>query len=106
MRAGAALRRPAQPPPGADAGLLPGPACSHEEATDGHEMKWATRMVCGYCSTEQALAPACKSCGKKLATSAGAGCVAWGGVSWTGLGRSARLPARRPLVVSSDPPEL
>ena len=23
--------------------------CSHEELTDGHDMKWATRMVCGYC---------------------------------------------------------
>lgn len=28
-------------------------------------------QVCGYCSLEQALGPLCKSCGKKLATSAG-----------------------------------
>jgi hypothetical protein len=42
----------------------------HEEATDGHEMKWAGRMVCGYCSVEQALDQKCSACGKTLATSA------------------------------------
>lgn len=41
----------------------------HEEQTDGHEMKWATRMVCGYCSTEQALGERCRVCEKKLARS-------------------------------------
>ena len=46
---------------------------SLEELTDGHEMRWATRMVCGYCSVEQAVAPECKHCSKKLAASAGAG---------------------------------
>jgi hypothetical protein len=49
---------------------LPTPP-SHEELTDGHDMKWATRMVCGFCSSEQPVAPQCKACGKKLATSAG-----------------------------------
>lgn len=46
----------------------------HEELTDGHDMKWATRMVCGYCSLEQPVASQCKNaeCGKKLATSAAA----------------------------------
>ncbi|DBB01761.1 hypothetical protein WJX77_006408 [Trebouxia sp. C0004] len=41
----------------------------HEEQTDGHEMKWAQRMVCGYCSTEQALGEQCKHCGKRIARS-------------------------------------
>ncbi|PSC71454.1 CHY zinc finger [Micractinium conductrix] len=44
----------------------------HEELTDGHDMKWATRMVCGYCSIEQPVAAECKACGKKLAASASA----------------------------------
>ncbi|GMH44843.1 hypothetical protein BSKO_12795 [Bryopsis sp. KO-2023] len=39
----------------------------HELGTDGHEMKWAVRMVCGYCSMEQALGEKCKGCDKKLA---------------------------------------
>ena len=42
----------------------------HEEQTDGHEMKWAQRMVCGYCSTEQPLGEQCKHCGKRIARSA------------------------------------
>ena len=44
----------------------------HEEQTDGHEMAWANRMVCGYCSTEQPVSSTCcsSSCGKKVATSA------------------------------------
>jgi len=42
----------------------------HEEGTDGHEMKWAHRMLCGYCSREQTLAPQCSACGKHLASSA------------------------------------
>jgi uncharacterized CHY-type Zn-finger protein len=25
----------------------------HEEASDGHEMEQATRMICGFCSKEQ-----------------------------------------------------
>ncbi|KAK9788279.1 hypothetical protein WJX73_004020 [Symbiochloris irregularis] len=41
----------------------------HEELTDGHEMKWATRMLCGFCSTEQALGERCRVCEKKLARS-------------------------------------
>ncbi|PRW56290.1 CHY zinc finger [Chlorella sorokiniana] len=43
----------------------------HEELTD-HDLKWATRMTCGYCSTEQPVAGQCKACGKKLAASAAA----------------------------------
>ena len=42
----------------------------HEEQTDGHEMKWAQRMVCGYCSHEQPLGEQCKHCGKRIARSA------------------------------------
>jgi hypothetical protein len=44
--------------------------CHEEGVLDGHEMKWAGRMVCGYCSVEQALDNKCSSCGKTLATSA------------------------------------
>lgn len=43
----------------------------HEEGTD-HEMQWATRMVCGFCSVEQPLDSRCRRCGKKLAASASA----------------------------------
>lgn len=41
----------------------------HEEMTDGHEMKWANRMVCGYCSLEQRVDSRCSGCSKKLTTS-------------------------------------
>ncbi|KAL4442998.1 hypothetical protein ABPG77_008489 [Micractinium sp. CCAP 211/92] len=44
----------------------------HEELTDGHDMKWATRMVCGYCSLEQPVEGQCKACGKRLAATAAA----------------------------------
>uniref|UniRef100_A0A7R9Z319 CHY-type domain-containing protein n=1 Tax=Chlamydomonas euryale TaxID=1486919 RepID=A0A7R9Z319_9CHLO len=39
----------------------------HEEAAD-HEAKWASRMVCGFCSLEQRVESACTGCGKKLAS--------------------------------------
>lgn len=42
----------------------------HEELTDGHEMQWANRMVCGYCSLEQRVDSRCSGCSKKLTTSA------------------------------------
>ena len=35
----------------------------HEEGTDGHEMVWATRMLCGFCSTEQASSFGRGACG-------------------------------------------
>lgn len=34
-------------------------------------MKWATRMVCGYCSLEQPVSGQCKGCEKRLAATAG-----------------------------------
>ena len=40
----------------------------HEQHTDGHEMKWAKSMVCGFCSLEQRVDSKCTGCGKKLAT--------------------------------------
>ena len=43
----------------------------HEEFSDGHEMKWALRMVCGYCSFEQPCQALCKNCGRKVANNAG-----------------------------------
>lgn len=42
----------------------------HEQHTDGHEMKWAKSMACGFCSLEQRVDSKCTGCGKKLATSA------------------------------------
>jgi len=42
----------------------------HEQHTDGHEMKWAKSMVCGFCSLEQRVDSKCAGCGKKLSTSA------------------------------------
>ena len=41
----------------------------HEEMTDGHEMKWANRMVCGFCSLEQRVDSRCSGCSKKLTSS-------------------------------------
>jgi hypothetical protein len=40
----------------------------HEEEAD-HDMRWAQRMACGFCSREQPVAPQCVHCGRKLATS-------------------------------------
>lgn len=40
----------------------------HEEMTDGHEMKWANTMVCGFCSLEQRVDSRCSGCSKKLTT--------------------------------------
>lgn len=51
-------------------GLTSGWVSGHEELTDGHEMKWAKRMVCGFCSLEQTIAEKCSGCGKRLATTA------------------------------------
>lgn len=43
----------------------------HEEGTDdGHEMKWAHRMVCGFCSLEQSVDQRCKECGRRLTSNA------------------------------------
>jgi hypothetical protein len=44
--------------------------CHEIGVEDGHEMRWAQRMVCGYCSVEQPTGERCGSCGKKLAGSA------------------------------------
>jgi hypothetical protein len=42
----------------------------HEQNSDGHEMKWATRMACGFCGTEQPVSSHCKACLKRLTTTA------------------------------------
>lgn len=44
--------------------------CHEQNVDDGHEAKWATRMVCGFCSIEQSVAQRCSACGKKLTTTA------------------------------------
>lgn len=57
-------------------------------------MKWATSMVCGYCCLEQPVAPQCKGCSKKLATSA----CEWDKAGGTrgGTERLVKLPCRMP----------
>jgi len=40
------------------------------ELSDGHEMQWAKRHVCGYCSLEQPIAARCTGCSRKLAATA------------------------------------
>lgn len=45
--------------------------CHEEAVEDGHPVGWANRMVCGFCSSEQAVAAVCAHCDKRLATSAG-----------------------------------
>ena len=44
--------------------------CHEEGVEDGHPAKWAVRMTCGYCSTEQPVSETCNRCNKKLATKA------------------------------------
>ncbi|GLC36785.1 hypothetical protein PLESTB_000783200 [Pleodorina starrii] len=44
--------------------------CHEESVPDGHPVRWAQRMVCGFCSTEQHLALACRACGRQLAGTA------------------------------------
>ncbi|KAI9366826.1 hypothetical protein DFJ73DRAFT_805743, partial [Zopfochytrium polystomum] len=40
--------------------------CHEEGKPDGHEMAWATRMVCGFCSREQQYSQKACLCGKDL----------------------------------------
>lgn len=63
----------------------------HEESTDGHEMKWATRMVCGFCSLEQGLSDRCSTCDKRLASSARKGLSGRSTRFWEG-GKGCRDP--------------
>ncbi|KXZ44807.1 hypothetical protein GPECTOR_62g922 [Gonium pectorale] len=44
--------------------------CHEEAVPDGHAVRWAQRMVCGFCSTEQPVDLACRACGRRLAGSA------------------------------------
>lgn len=45
--------------------------CHEEAVEDGHPAAWASRMVCGFCSREQAVGRECAHCGKRLATTGG-----------------------------------
>eukprot|EP01102_Stenamoeba_stenopodia_P008131 TRINITY_DN2312_c0_g1_i5.p1 TRINITY_DN2312_c0_g1~~TRINITY_DN2312_c0_g1_i5.p1 ORF type:complete len:679 (-),score=170.17 TRINITY_DN2312_c0_g1_i5:73-2109(-) len=40
--------------------------CHDEQMTDGHEVKWASRMICGYCAKEQSCATSCSACKEEL----------------------------------------
>lgn len=42
----------------------------HEEMAD-HDVRWAMRCICGFCSGEQPCAKSCRFCGKAMTTSAG-----------------------------------
>ncbi|KAJ3128086.1 hypothetical protein HK098_005140 [Nowakowskiella sp. JEL0407] len=52
--------------------LYPCDKCHDEKSEDSHEMVFANRMVCGYCSKEQQYSPEkpCNHCGKALTASA------------------------------------
>ncbi|GIL53720.1 hypothetical protein Vafri_9168, partial [Volvox africanus] len=43
--------------------------CHEDAVSDGHPARWAQRMVCGFCSSEQPLALGCRVCGHQLAGS-------------------------------------
>jgi len=45
---------------------FPCDVCHDDNVSDGHEPKWATRMICGYCAKEQSCAPSCSSCKEDL----------------------------------------
>ncbi|KAK2951402.1 putative CHY zinc finger protein [Blattamonas nauphoetae] len=42
------------------------PCDSCHDREESHPMLWAKRMICGFCSKEQAVANECKNCGKPL----------------------------------------
>ncbi|KAJ3354643.1 hypothetical protein HDU91_005752 [Kappamyces sp. JEL0680] len=46
--------------------LFPCDDCHQEANSDGHEIVWATRMICGFCSREQPYSQRPCSCGKDL----------------------------------------
>ena len=46
--------------------IFPCDVCHEDNNKDGHEMQWATKMICGYCSKEQQYSQKPCSCGKSL----------------------------------------
>ncbi|KAI9206807.1 uncharacterized protein BJ171DRAFT_307174 [Polychytrium aggregatum] len=66
--------------------LFPCDVCHEEQNSDGHEMLQGNRMVCGFCSLEQAYSQKPCRCGKELTRSAGKG-------YWEG-GKGTRDPQR------------
>ena len=47
--------------------------CHDLQTKNGHELTWANRMMCGFCSKEQPLNSKCCSCGKELTKNASGG---------------------------------
>jgi len=43
--------------------VYPCDLCHEEEKTDDHDLRWANRMLCGYCSKEQLFSEKCNNCG-------------------------------------------
>ena len=46
--------------------IFPCDICHEDENKDGHQIEWATRMICGFCSKEQQYSQKPCSCGKSL----------------------------------------
>jgi uncharacterized CHY-type Zn-finger protein len=70
--------------------VYPCDTCHEESNNDGHEMKWANRMICGFCSKEQPYSQKPCVCGKELVRKNGSGF--WEGGKGT---RSKTLMSRR-----------
>ena len=62
--------------------LYPCDLC-HEIGAD-HDLQWAKRHVCGWCSVEQSIADTCKACGKKLTGSSASGTAGTRTRHWEG----------------------
>ncbi|ORY52421.1 hypothetical protein BCR33DRAFT_655280, partial [Rhizoclosmatium globosum] len=58
--------------------------CHEENKGDGHEMAWANRMICGFCSREQVYSQQAQClCGKELTRKSGGGGGFWEGGAGT-----------------------
>ncbi|KAI9326843.1 hypothetical protein BDR26DRAFT_809240 [Obelidium mucronatum] len=58
--------------------------CHEENKSDDHEMKWANRMICGFCSREQVYSQQASClCGKELTRRSGGGGGYWEGGNGT-----------------------
>eukprot|EP01117_Protostelium_nocturnum_P014401 TRINITY_DN5479_c0_g1_i2.p1 TRINITY_DN5479_c0_g1~~TRINITY_DN5479_c0_g1_i2.p1 ORF type:complete len:188 (+),score=39.71 TRINITY_DN5479_c0_g1_i2:65-628(+) len=51
--------------------VFPCDLCHEENNMDGHDMKWANKMLCGYCSKEQPFSSKPCSCGADLTGTGG-----------------------------------
>ncbi|KAJ3108119.1 hypothetical protein HDU96_007682 [Phlyctochytrium bullatum] len=70
--------------------VYPCDLCHEDRKSDTHDMAWATRMVCGFCSREQPYSQKPCACGKELTRKSGGGF--WEGGQGT---RERRLMSRK-----------